>query len=169
MRRRGERAAGAAGLAVGVAVVLLLVSGWRVAGGDGRLGADLFFSVGPTGELAVTPSGPFLRATGLLPGQRADADLRLRNQTGSAIAVSLRALPERRDLDGLLLVTVRTQGRTLFSGQLGRLRAWSRPFRIGAGGHATLEFAASLPSDLDVGYQGRIASVPFELRARRAS
>lgn len=170
--RRGawfERIVGAAGLALGLTAVVLAVAGWRLPLGDGRLGADLFFSAGPTGELEVTPAGPFLRATTMRQGGQARGSLSVRNQTGSLLAVRVRGLPDRPDLDGLLHVEVWSGQTRLFSGLLGRLRKWSPgALSLASGGRATLQFVASLPAGSEAGYQGRIVSVPFELQAKPA-
>lgn len=163
-----ERLAGIVGLTIGLAVVMLAVSGWRIPGGDGHLGADIFFSSGPTGELEVSPSGPFLRATSMRPGGEAHGSLMLRNQTGARLAIRVRGLPDRPDLDGLLQVEVRSGKVRLFSGTLGRLLRWSHgALVLRSGERGQLDFRAWLPADLKVGYQGRIASVPFELKATR--
>jgi hypothetical protein len=168
-RELAERVAGLIGLGLGLTVVVFAVAGWRVPGGSGQPGADLFFSTNPTGELAVSPAGPFLRATGLFPGGEAHGAIQLRNQTGTWLDVRVRALPDRLDLGGVLFVQVRSGPVTLFQGRLRDLGFGSpRPLALAPGARAQLRFRAWLPASLKVGYQGRFASVPFELQAEPA-
>ena len=168
-RSWGERAAGIAGIAFGLVLVALAVSTWTIPAGNGSLGADVFFSSGLTGELAVSPTGPFLHGAGLKPGDEARGTLQLRNQTGARLAVRVRALPDRPDLDSVLRVEVYAGSKRLFSGRLGRLTHPSPgALLLAPGAQGELRFRAWLPARIKTGYEGRMASVPFELQARPA-
>jgi hypothetical protein len=162
-----ERLLGGAGLALGVTVVALAVSGWKIPAGSGSLGSDLYFSSGPTGELEVVPSGPFLRAHGLRPqGSPAAGSFLVRNQTGSTVEVHVRALPDRSDLDGILAVRISSGSRAVFRGTLAGLVAGTAGLvELAPGGRARLRFEAWLPAGVERGYQGRIVSVPLQLDA----
>jgi hypothetical protein len=152
-----------AGVAVGIALVAAVVLAFRVPDGSGTLGADVIFAVSPTGELGVSRPGPFMSATGLRPGGSLDGSFEVANQTGKRLAVRLRALPDSRDLDRLLVVDVRAGNTRIYRGQLGGLRAKARAFRIESGRKRTLHVRAWLPAGLRAGYAGRIETIPLEL------
>lgn len=154
-----------AGVAAGVLVVVGLVLAFRVPDGSGTLGADVIVSISPTGELGVSRSGPFMSATGLRPGGTLRGEVEVTNQTGRPLAVRLRALPDSRDLDGLLVVDVRAgrATRPIYTGRLGDLRAGTPAFRLDSGRKAALRVRASLPRGLKGGYAGRIETIKLEL------
>src|SRR5215211_5983212 len=104
------------GLALGLLLALGAVLSWRVAAEGAAVGAEVRFVAVPPGELTVAPSGAFLSARGLRPaGEPARGDLRLRNITGTAVAMGLRALPAGRDLDRSLRVELSAGGERVFS------------------------------------------------------
>jgi hypothetical protein len=145
-----------------------LVLSWRIPGGTGRLGADVRISSGPTGELDVSPSGPFLSVTNLEPGSAdvAEGTFVVRNQTGSGLAVRLRAVPSAPDLDELLVMEVRTSDGRLLQGTLGGLREWSdRSFLLASGESQALRVRTWLRPVRNEGYQGRAEDVDLQLRA----
>jgi hypothetical protein len=154
-----------AGVAVGIALVAAVVLAFRVPDGSGTLGADVIFALSPTGELGVSRPGPFMSATGLRPGGSLDGSFEVANQTGKRLAVGLRALPDSRDLDRLLVVDVRAGNATrpVYTGRLGGLRAKTRVFRLESGRKRTLHVRAWLPAGLRAGYAGRIETIPLEL------
>jgi hypothetical protein len=154
-----------AGIAVGMALMAVVVLAFRVPDGTGTLGADVIFAVAPTGELGVSRPGPFMSATGLRPGGTLEGSFDVANQTGKRLAVRLRALPDSRDLDRLLVVDIRADHATrpLYTGPLGGLRAKSRAFRIESGRTRELRVRASLPAAVNGGYAGRIESIGLEL------
>jgi hypothetical protein len=164
--RRIERTMRAAGFVLGLGIVALALLAWRLPTVRPDLGAEAAFSVAPTGELEVEPAGVFLDAKALRPGSPAQAGATvIRNQTGTTLAVSLRALPGGRDLDDLLSVEVRSGHMTIFRGTLGGLRDWTKPLRLRSGERAPLRFRLSMPSSVRSGYAARILSVPLELRS----
>jgi hypothetical protein len=154
-----------AGLAAGMALMAVVVLAFRVPDGTGTLGADVIFAVSPTGELGVSRPGPFMSATGLRPGGMFGGRFDVANQTGKRLAVRLRALPDSRDLDRLLVVDVRAgdAAHPLYTGPLGGLRAKTRAFRIESGRTRELRIRASLPAAVSGGYAGRIESIGLEL------
>ena len=154
-----------AGVALGIALVAVVVLAFRVPDGTGTLGADVIFAVSPTGELGVSRPGPFMSATGLRPGRAFEGGFAVTNQTGKPLAVRLRALPDGRDLDRLLVVDLAVDhaARPIYHGPLGGLRAKTRALRIEPGRERKLRVRASLPAGLRGGYAGRIESIGFEL------
>jgi hypothetical protein len=152
-----------AGMLVGIALVAVVVLAFRVPDGSGTLGSDVIFSISPTGELGVSRSGPFMSATGLRPGGSLKGQVDVLNQTGKRLAVRLRALPDAKDLDRLLVVDVRAGESLLYHGPLAGLRKQTRAFRIDSGQERALRLRASLPARLRDGYAGRIETVSLEL------
>jgi hypothetical protein len=152
-----------AGFAVGVALVAVLAVAFRVPHGTGTLGADVILSLSPTGELGVSKPGPFMTVTGLRPGRSFDGKVSVHNQTGKRLAVRLRALPDSKDLDRLLLVDLRAGDMRLYHGPLGGLRNRTRAFSLASDEHGALQVRASLPRGLKRGYAGRVETVKLEL------
>jgi hypothetical protein len=152
-----------AGVALGIALVAVLAVAFRVPDGRGTLGADVILAISPTGELGVSHPGPFLTVTGLRPGSAADGDVTVHNQTGKRLAVRLRALPDSKDLDRILVVDMRAGGTRLFRGRLGGLRGRTRAFHLAPDEKRPLRVRTFLPSGLKRGYAGRIETVKLEL------
>jgi hypothetical protein len=147
----------------GVAVVAVVMLAFRVPDGSGTLGADVIVAISPTGELGVSRPGPFMSVTGLRPGGTLSGELDIVNQTGRRLAVRLRALPDSKDLDRLLVVDVRAGSARLFHGRLGGLRTKTPAFRLDSGRKTGLRVRASLPAGLAAGYAGRIETISLEL------
>ncbi len=172
MTRRGEMWVRGIGLLLGLLVAAIAVAAWQIPRGSGTLGTDLIVSSAPTGELGVTPEGPIIRATGLAPGQEADAPagtLRVQNQTGSTVYVQLRGLPSGTDLDGLLWFRIDSGDLSLFRGPVRELRSWTdRAITLVPGEQTTLSVRAWLPASVRDGYEGRIQTVDLELLATPA-
>lgn len=154
-----------AGVAAGIVLVAVLVLAFRVPDGSGTLGADVIVAISPTGELGVSEPGPFMSATGLRPGGTLSGDVEVSNQTGRRLAVRLRALPDSKDLDRLLVVDVRAghATRPIYTGRLGGLRAKTPAFRLDSGRKRALRVRASLPAGVKDGYAGRIETISLEL------
>ena len=152
-----------AGVVAGIALVAVVVLAFRVPDGSGTLGSDVIFSISPTGELGVSRSGPFMSATGLRPGGALEGRVDVLNQTGKRLAVRLRALPDAKDLDRLLVVDVRAADSLLYHGPLAGLRKKTRAFRIASGQESTLRVRAALPAHVRDGFAGRIETVSLEL------
>jgi hypothetical protein len=156
-----------AGFILGLAGVALALLAWRIPGGDGTLGADVIFVSRLSGEVDVSPIGPFMTRAGLEAPGDVRGTLKVRNQTGSRLVVRPSAVGDNRDLDGLLRVDIRQGANLLFSGPLGRLRKdIARPFVLAPGQRAPLTFRAWLPIEIRSGYQGRIVQVDVTLSVR---
>jgi hypothetical protein len=151
--------------AAGVVLVAAIVAMSQVARGTGVPTADVVFVAAPTGELTVTPAGSFLQATALGPGDEASGRLGLTNLTGKELSIEVRALPESRDLDPLLRVSIEREGERVFDGTLGGLRRGASVV-VSSGSTAPLDFRAWLPNTVRSGYGGRVVSVNFELESR---
>jgi hypothetical protein len=166
MRAWTDGSARIVGLAVGVALAMVVILAWRIPGGDGSLGASLTFSAAPTGELGVEPAGILISEPALRPAMSVEGAMELLNQTASTLEVSLRALPSNPDLDRLLMVEVLAGGEPLFSGTLGALRRWTRtPLVLESGESRTLDVRAWFPGTVRTGYEGRIEQVPLQFRS----
>jgi hypothetical protein len=156
------------GLVLGVVLAATALVSWRVPGGERSLGADVQVEALQTGAIGVAPLHPFLSVPSLLPGRSANGAVTLRNQTGVAMAVRLRAMPSTRDLDGLLRVRVSDARTVLYDGTLGGLRATgTNPLRLAAGRSDKLNLQSSLPSSLRSGFQGRIVDVSLQITSAR--
>jgi hypothetical protein len=152
-----------AGFAAGLVLVVVLVLAFRVPDGRGTLGADVIVAISPTGELGVSRSGPFLTVVGLRPGGALTGEVAVHNQTGKRLDVRLRALPDGKDLDRLLVVDVRAGKARIFHGPLGALRTRTQAFRLVPDAKRSLRVRASLPAGLRSGYAGRIQTITLEL------
>lgn len=152
-------------IVAGVAVVAVVMLAFRIPDGSGTLGADVIVAISPTGELGVSRPGPFMSVTGLRPGGTLSGEVDVFNQTGRRLAVRLRALPDSKDLDRLLVVDVRAghATRPIYTGLLGGLRAKTPAFRLDSGRKRALRVSASLPAGLATGYAGRIETISLEL------
>lgn len=136
-----------AGLALGAAASTALLVTAQIPRPAGALDAALTLTSAPTGELAVEPLGTVMQSGRLAYGApAARATLRVRNQTGRAQRVTLRALPQTGELDAgtRIRVTARAGATELFDGSLGTLRTGSRPVRIEPGGTTQLRITASV-------------------------
>ncbi len=152
-----------AGVLAGLALVVALVVSFRVPDGSRTLGADVILSISPTGELGVSRPGPFMSATGLRPGDVLKGKVDVHNQTGKRLAVRLRALPDSKDLDRLLVVDVRAGNARIYHGRLAGLRGRTHAFSLAADEKRFLRLRAALPTSLKTGYAGRIETVKLEL------
>jgi hypothetical protein len=157
------------GLVAGVALVAVVVLAFRVPDSSGTLGADVIVAIAPTGELGVSRPGPFMSTTGLRPGGALSGKVDVFNQTGRRLAVHLRALPDSKDLDRLLVVDVHADRARLFHGRLGDLRAKTPAFRLDSGRKRVLHVRASLPAGVKTGYAGRIGTISLELSSTVAA
>ena len=161
-------AAFAFGILLVVGMVVWAVNAWAVPRGDGKVGADVTFITGPTGELAI-PGGAFVRGTDLRPGSpRAEGSIPVRNQTGGALDVTVRALPSIPDLDPLLMVEISAGDRAVYRGSLAGLVVGSKSLRLAAGHARTLDVRAWLPASAGDGYQHRIDDVTLEFDVQPA-
>lgn len=166
----GERMVMWLGLLIGVALAgVLVVDTWRLPPGTGVLGADVTVTLAPPGELAILPERRVVTATalGAAPTKSHDTgSVGVRNLSGSTFDVSARALPSSRDLDDALSVAVRAGNRSLYSGTLDGLRAWTRQtFTLARGERTPLTVTVSIPTGTPPReFRGRIEDITLELR-----
>lgn len=161
-----QRIATLSGITLGVALAVALAWAARVPAGTGSTGADVTFTLAPTGEVGVAGSGRALRAAGLRSGSSARGGVSVRNQSPRAVAVRLRARPSGPALDRLLTVEVGAGGETLYRGALAGLRAWTPPFRLARGAGGRLSLSARVIPAAGRAADGLAVDVPLELRSR---
>jgi hypothetical protein len=163
-----RRAARSAGLVLGVALVAVMLVGWRVPGGSKAPGAQVSVTINRTGELDVEPLGRLMDARDLRPGRFAQARFTVVNTTGTAVDVRLRARVDGTDLDDELAFGVTARGISRFSGTLGQLRVPTRRRLImSPGAHVPLIVRVWVPSRAR-DYRGRSAEVTLELKSKAA-
>ena len=168
-QRNLARLAGAL-LGVGLAVALLVAS--RPGAAISPAPASVRFELAPRGELETTPAPPrpVLVARGLRPaGPRAGAALAIRNQTGEALALALRAKADTTALDGLLRLRLREGARVLADTTLEGLGLRPARLRLGSGQRARLRLEAWLPAEVLSGYEGARVEVSLEPALRRGA
>jgi hypothetical protein len=152
------------GLVLGVTVAAIALVSSRIPAGTGLLGADIILASAPTGELAVTPTGPFLSATNLTPSSPASSgSLAVFNQTGSTLNVAVRGLPSTKDMDQVMLIRVDADGTSIYDGTLGGFRVWTtKTISLGSGQTANLTVRTWLDPQSGESWSGRITQVGIE-------
>ena len=168
MKVTGDTVLRVLGVALGLAAAASLVLVSRIPPGTGTLGADVIVAAAPTGELGVSPTGPFLSATNLSPGGEdvPAGTLHVTNQTGIDLEVQVRGLPSTRDMDDVLRVRMSADDEPLFDGTLGELRTWSAAaFTLASGETGDVEVRTWIDPAEDEGWSGRIANVAVEFRS----
>jgi hypothetical protein len=161
-----DRFTRAIGVAIGLSLVAALIVAARPAGGHGGvLPASLRFTAALDGAVAAEPAAPkpLLASGPMRPGSHARGDFTLRNQTGEALAVRLRARPSSTALDGTAQVRLQSQGVVLADGTLQALRqGTAEAVRLQPGGTAQVRVIASIPAEVETGYEGREVAVSLE-------
>jgi hypothetical protein len=161
-----DRFTRAIGAAIGLGLVAALIVLARPAGGHGSvLPASLRFTATLDGAVAAEPAAPKpLLASGTMrPGSHAEGALTLSNQTGETLAVRLRAKPSSTALDGTAQVRLVSRGVVLAEGTLQALRqGTAKAVRLAPGGAARVRVVASIPADVETGYEGRNVTVSLE-------
>jgi hypothetical protein len=149
-----------AGLATGFTVAVIGLLGLRMPHGTGRLGLDLQMTAAQSGELQAQPLTPFLSATAMERGGSRAGAFSLRNETGTALAVRLRAVAQLRDADSSLHLRLSSGTDLLFDGPLGALRrASARALLVPRAGMRRVVVTASLPKSARGGFEGRIVDI----------
>jgi hypothetical protein len=154
----------AIGAAIGLGLVAALIVAARPAGGHGGvLPAELRLTAGLDGAVALEPAAPrpLLDSGPMRPGSRAGGTVSVRNQTGTALAVRLRARPDSTALDGTAHVRLVSRGRVLFDETLQALRQGSEAIRLAPGASAPVRVTAWIPAETETGYEGRHVAVEF--------
>jgi hypothetical protein len=160
------------GFLLGLGLAASVVAASRIPAGAGVLGADVHLVVAPTGELAVKRSGMVLQGTGLTPASDpAIGVVQVLNQTGSALDVHLRGIPDTPGLDRTLWISVTgPAGEEVYGGALGGFRDWSTAgVTLRPGAWRTFRFEAWVPGDVGPGYVGRMAQVDLGFLAKKAT
>ena len=152
------------GLVLGFTVAAIAILFSRIPAGTGLLGADIVLASAPTGELAVTPIGPFLSATNLTPSSPASSgSIAVFNQTGITLNVAVRGLPSTVDMDQVMLVQVAADGTSIYDGTLGGFRDWTTKTITLASGQTThLSVRTWLDPRSGEAWSGRITQVGIE-------
>lgn len=160
---RGIGAARALGLVLGLAIALMAVRSWAIPAGRGELGTDLIVATAPTGELAVSVTGPFLTGTGMHPGTEANGPsgrIGVYNRTAAVLDIRIQARPSRPDLNHLLWMEVDAGSDRVYRGPLAGLVDGSPgSFRLAPTEDVTLSIRTWLPMSVETGYQGRVVTV----------
>jgi hypothetical protein len=161
-----DRFTRAIGAAIGLGLIAALIVAARPAGGHGGvLPASLRFTAAPDGELAIEPAAPkpLLASGPLRPGSHARGGFTLRNETGEALAVRLRAKPNSTALDGTAQVRLESRGVVLGEGTLQALRqGTAEAVRLAPGRAARVRVVAWVPAEVETGYEGRNVAVALE-------
>lgn len=165
MSASADRFTRAAGAAIGLVLVAALVVAARPAGGHGGvLPARLTFTAATDGAVALAPtSRPLLASGPLRPGGSSRGSVLVRNQTGETMAVRLRARPSSTALDGIAWVRLTAAGETLADGTLQALRAdTATAMRLPPGAARRVRIEASIPAEIETGYEGQEVGVALE-------
>ena len=171
MKSKGDTVLRVLGLILGLAAAASLVLSSRIPPGTGTLGADVILASSPTGELGVSPIGPFLSATNLSPSDRdvPAGDLEVTNQTGVALDVQVRGVPSTADMDALLHVRIVAGDAPVFDGMLSEFRDWSSDtFTLASGDTGDVHVTTWLDPQDGQSWSGRIATVDLEFRSSAA-
>jgi hypothetical protein len=156
-----------AALAIGFALVAVLIVMARPAGGHGGvLPASLRFAASQDGAVAISPAAPkpMLLSGPMRPGSHAEGRMWLRNETGESLAVGLRAVPSSTALDGIARVKVIAGGKVIADTTLQALRQGTAgKVRLAPGAAAPVLVRAWIPAEIETGYEGAAVSVALDL------
>ncbi|HEX2085138.1 MAG TPA: hypothetical protein VHF89_05605 [Solirubrobacteraceae bacterium] len=148
----------AAGLLAGLCLVgIVALQAWRVPASARPAAVAVDLRAVPSGEVGVTPAGPLLDRRDVMPGgAAARGRVRLSNRTAQGVSVRPTVTGGDPALDRLVELELTAEGRVLYRGPLGGLRA---------GGRASL--AISRTRAVAVGVAARVpASAAAEAAAR---
>jgi hypothetical protein len=161
-----------AGAAVGVAIAAALLVAARPGAAVPGLPAGVSFTLAPPGTLVAKPASPasLLDARRLEPGgNRANANFRLRNQSGRTLWIGFRGMPDSTSLDGLVRVRLVSGARVLGDTTLQGFRRGSAAtvsIRPGTSRHFRIQ--VWIPATVTDGFQGRIVKVTLDPTASTA-
>jgi hypothetical protein len=156
-----------AGLVTGLVLAASLVFFLRIPQADGRLGADVRLVATPPAGLTTSASGAFLTGRHLTSGgEAATGKLPLTNDSRTETVVSFRALAPHDRLSRLMTVELSVAGHKVAGGSLAQLRRWSGALRIPRGSTRTVEASAWIPGSARNGYEGHMADVNLQIRAK---
>jgi hypothetical protein len=130
-------------------------------------GADVTFTVAPTGELASSKSGALLRGPDMVPGSPAvTGTVQVTNPSAAALEVTPKLDVSTSNLTDSLMTRLTAKGTILAEGSVFALEFGSmRSFRLSSGESAELAvqaWLASVPADE---YMGRVVDVSLTLES----
>ena len=156
-----------AGLATGLVLAASLAFSLRIPHADGRLGADVRLVATPPAGLTTSASGAFLTGRNLTSGgEAATGELPLTNDARTETVVSFRALAPHDRLSRLMRIELSVAGHRVVGGSLAKLRRWNGALRIPRGSTRTVEASAWIPGSARAGYEGHMADVNLQIRAK---
>lgn len=125
-----------------------------------------------TGELAISPIGkPVLEGSTLRPGGRGETGtVSIRNETPTALDVSLRTSAIQRELNRSAWIHVTDGGETVVRTRLADASRWSNSsILLKPGEGRRLEARIWIPSDAPEGWQAGQGDLTLEFRGRAAN
>ena len=163
---RWDHPAWIAGVLIGAMLVPATLAASSFPRGKQSLGLDATFTVASTGEINLL-AGTIARGADMRPGAVIRGSRWVRNQTGSALTVSVRALPSNPDADKVLKTRLLVDGEPFFDGTLGELRRWTPHwFQLKVREQRRLQIEVEMPPIVAAAYAGVVVDVPIELRAK---
>jgi hypothetical protein len=158
-----------AGLVTGLVLAASLVFFLRIPQADGRLGADVRLVATPPTGLTTTSSGAFLTGRHLTSGgEAATGKLPLTNDSRTETVVSFRVLARHDRLSHHMTIELSVAGHKVAGGSLAELGRWNGALRIPRGSTRTVEASAWIPGSARAGYEGHMADVNLQIRAKAA-
>lgn len=170
MQTRGGTWTAATGFLVGGAVALVALGGWTIPRGSAAPTARVAVVAAPSQILDVGPHGRVIESSRLAPSAAADGlhgSLTVRSATADTTLVHVAAAAADHELDRVLALRLRANGRVVFTGLLQELRGrGSRPFRLPSHASARIAVSAWIPASTTAGYQARLETVTLRFRTR---
>jgi hypothetical protein len=149
-------------IALGATAALAALGSWQLSGGSTPTPARLSLVAGYSHTLDVRPAGVALTRS-LVPsaaGNGVTQRLTVRNATGGALRVQLRASRADQALDQLVALRITMAGRTLYSGPLARLlHPTSASFNLRSHTTAHLNVHMWLPATHNDAWHARVGTV----------
>lgn len=154
------------GVLAGAALGVAALAAWRVPGHDVGEGATIALVVRSAGGVDVRGGGP-AAATLAATGPRGGLDRSLLVATASRRLVVMKAGASAPDLDAILRVSLRLNGRPLFAGSLWALRRTGLPFTSSAGTRRELDVRLWIPTRQLTGFERHHETVVLTLQGER--
>ena len=124
-----------------------------------------------TGELAISPIGrPVLEGSALRPGGRGESGtVKIRNETPTALNVSLRTSAIQKELNRSAWIQVTDGSETIIKTRLADARRWSNgSVLLKPGEGRRLDARIWIPADAPEGWQAGRGDLTLEFRGRAA-
>jgi hypothetical protein len=157
-------------LLAGVATAVVLLLTWQVDGGTRVPAAKVKLVTASAGELDVAPAGVTAEGAAIRAGGAAlNRVLTVKNATAAPRDVRFAGTPTNGELNEAIHVSVRAEGRSVFSGTLDGFRHGSEPLRLDAGEGAKVEIRMLIPAEAPVDtWRARTVSVQLDLTSTEA-